>query len=266
MDLFDCHLHAIKKRDFEIYNQTSKANKWLNIRSIDIEELLKPYDFEEFQDIENMYFLDSVNLNKVDIELKKVEEDLKKYQRIVGVKIYLGYQHYYANDERVEQVVLFAKEHNLTVTFHCGEIFNEDSESEFSPYSDAKYLEIFAKKYPEVNFVISHLNWSNFDSAFKLCNEYDNVYTDFSGCNDGETKEARVQQNLKIKEIIETYHKKYPKIYEKIMYGTDFFASCDEYNDVSSYLDLVNVLDIDNYQKNDIMNNNSLKAYPKMKQ
>lgn len=265
MQLFDCHVHAVVKKDFEVYNKTSKATKWLNIRSIDIEELLKPYDFEEFQDIENMYFLDSVNLDKVEQELEKVEEDLQKYKRIVGVKIYLGYQHYYGNDKRVEKVILFAQKHNLTVTFHCGEIFNENSESEFSPYSDAKHLEVFVKKYPDVNFVVSHLNWDNFEAVFKMCQEYDNVFTDFSGCNDGETEDARVAQNLKIKGIIESYQAKYPKIIEKIMYGTDFFASCDEYNDVSSYLALVNILDIDKQKKDDIMINTSLKAYPKLR-
>ena len=69
------------------------------------------------------------------------------------------------------KVAKFANDHHLSVTFHCGEIYDDNGESSSSPYSDAKYIEDLAKKYPKVNFIASHINWPNFDSLFSTTGE-----------------------------------------------------------------------------------------------
>ena len=262
--IIDCHLHVLTKKDFEIYKNTACANKYINIRGINIEEMLKPFRFEEFLDMEDMYFLDSVNLNNLEEQLIEVERDLQNFPRILGIKVYLGYQHYYANDKKIVEVARLADKYKIAVTFHCGEIFNEEGNSEFSPFSDAKYMEELVEMFPNVNFIASHMNWPNFDSLFELCNKYKNVYTCFSGCNDGETKEERESQNKKIAEIINFYIRKYPSIKKKIMYGTDFFTSSDQYIDVSSYFDVLKLLNITNREKEDILYNNAVSAYKKI--
>jgi len=94
-----------------------------------------------------------------------------------------------------------------------------------------------------------------------MCNKYANVYTCFSGCNDGETEEDRIKQNILISEIINKYINMYPTIKTKIMYGTDFFAISDEYNDVSSYIDIINLLNINEKEKIDLLYSNACKAY-----
>ena len=45
---------------------------------------------------------------------------------------------------------------NLSVTFHCGEIYDDNGESSYSEYSDAKFIEELAVKFPKVNFIASH--------------------------------------------------------------------------------------------------------------
>lgn len=262
-NIIDCHLHVLNKQDFEMYKKTACANKFINIRGINIEEMLKPFKFEDFIDLENMYFLDSINLNNVDDELIRIANDLKKYPRILGIKIYLGYQRFYANDKKIMRVAKFADENGLSVTFHCGEIFNEEGISEFSPYSNAKHVEFLAKKFPDVNFIASHLNWPQFEELFLLINNYGNVYSCFSGCNDGETENDRIKQNLLISKTLNEYMLKYPAIKKKIMYGTDFFASSDEYNDVTGYYEILNLLKLDKNEKKDILCNNAIKAYNK---
>lgn len=259
--IIDCHLHALTQEEFELYLKTASANKYINIRGLYIEEMLNPYEFEEFEKNNNMYFIDSVDLNNVDDELIKIKDDLLKYQRIIGIKIYLGYQKYYANDHKIYKVVDFAEKNNLSITFHCGEIYDDEGKSSYSPYSDAKYIEELAIKYPNVNFIASHINWPNFESLFYMCNKYKNVYTCFSGCNDGETLEAREIQNKLISDILNKYISKYPNITKKIMYGTDFFAVSDEYSDVSSYIKILELLNITEYEKEDILYNNACSAY-----
>ena len=260
-EIIDCHAHFLTKEDFYLYKKTAVANKFINIRGVNIEEMLKPFEFSEFENINNMYFLDSANLKTVDESIEWIKKDLNTYKNIVGIKMYLGYQKFYANDDRVKKIVKFAATHNLTVTFHCGEILDENDKSVFSPYSDAKYIEELATMYPNTNFIASHLNWPNFNDVFRLCNDYNNVYTCLSGTNDGETAEKRKQQNLYIASRVNEYLFRFPKLKKKIMYGTDFFASSDEYNDVSSYKDLVEMLNVTEKEKEDIYSNNAKRAY-----
>lgn len=257
----DCHMHTLTKEEFDLYMKTACAKKFINIRGLYIDETLNPFEFEEFIDNEDMYFIDSVDLDDVDNELIKVSNDLKKYPRIIAIKIYLGYQKYYANDEKIFKVAEFASKNNLSVTFHCGEIYGEDGVSTFTPYADAKYIEDLAKKYPNVNFIASHINWPGFESVFYLCDRYPNFYTCFSGCNDGETEEEREKQNKLISDTINKYIEKYPSIKKKVMYGTDFFAVAEEYADVSSYIKIVDMLNINEEEKEDIIYNNVCHAY-----
>ena len=261
MSIVDCHMHTLTKKEFNLYKKTACANKYINIRGLYIDEMLDPYDFEEFVDNGDMYFIDSVDLDDINNELNKIEMDLNKYPRIIAIKIYLGYQKYYANDEKIYKVAEFANNHNLSVTFHCGEIYDDNGKSSYSPYSDAKYIEDLAIKYPNVNFIASHINWPNFDNLFYLCHKYNNVYTCFSGCNDGETLEERNKQNIMISDVLNKYIKLYPNIKKKIMYGTDFFAISDEYSDVSSYIKILDLLEITKQEKEDILYNNVCKAY-----
>ena len=261
MSIVDCHIHALTKTEFNLYKKTACANKYINIRGLYIDEMLDPYDFEEFVDNGDMYFIDSVDLDDINNELNKIEMDLNKYPRIIAIKIYLGYQKYYANDEKIYKVAEFANNHNLSITFHCGEIYDDDGKSSYSPYSDAKYIEDLAIKYPKVNFIASHINWLNFDNLFYLCHKYNNIYTCFSGCNDGETLEEREKQNLIISDVLNKYIKLYPNIKKKVMYGTDFFAISDEYSDVSNYIKILDLLEITKQEKEDILYNNVCKAY-----
>ena len=259
--IIDCHMHTITKEEFKVYLKTACASKFINIRGLYIDEMLNPYDFEEFIDNQDMYFLDSVDLNNLDSELIKIENDLQKYPRILGVKMYLGYQKYYANDIRIFKVVKFASEHNLAVTFHCGEIYDDDGKSSFSPYSDAKFIEPLAIKYPNTNFIASHINWPNFEDLFSLCNKYNNVYTCFSGTNDGSNQTERNNQNILIAKVINEYLLKYPLVKKKLMYGTDFFLESEDYSDVSSYIKLLDLLNLTNQEKEDICFNNVCNAY-----
>lgn len=45
------------------------------------------------------------------------------------------------------------------------------------------------------------------------------------------------------------------------MYGTDFFAVSDDYNDVSSYIKILDLLNVDEKEKVDILYNNVCRAY-----
>ncbi len=260
-NIFDCHCHFVTLKDFELYKKTSSANKFLNIRAINHEVLVKPYDFNTFEKIDNMYLTEAVDLNNLEEELIREEYNLKNTRKIVGIKIYLGYQQFYANDNKIIKVTELANKYGVSVIFHCGECYASGEEVDFS---DAKYIEELAKKFKNTNFIASHMNWPNFDNIFSLCEKYNNIFTCFSGCLDATEKEKRELQVSNAINIINKYLKKYPNLKNKLMYGTDFFADGEAFINVSDYIKIADKLEISKTEKNDILYNNIFKAYKKL--
>jgi len=261
-NIFDCHCHFVTLEDFAIYQKTSSATKFINIRAINHEVLVKPYDFNTFKDFDNMYLTEAVDLEKLDLELERVETNLKNNVKIVGIKIYLGYQPFYANDERIKKVTRLAQKYGVSMLFHCGECYEDEKEI---TYSDAKYVEELAGKFKDVNFIASHINYPKCDHVFKLCEKYDNVFTCFSGLLDAEDEIEKEVLINEITTIINHAFLKYPKLKNKLMYGTDFFAHGENFRDVSAYLEVVKGLDLPEEEKINILHNNVFKAYQKLR-
>lgn len=264
--IFDCHCHFVEKEDFELYKKTANATKFLNIRSTNNPNLVKPYNFETFEDEKDMFFTESVDLYNLEDEFKRVEENLKKNNRIVAIKIYLGYQYFYANDEKVFKVTELAQKYGVSMVFHCGETWSPDNESGNNDnYSDAKYIEDLAIKFKDVNFIGSHLNWPDFDNIFRLCEKYENVFTCISGCLDALEREKRNNQVNNTIEILNKYLKKYPTLKNKLMYGTDFFSDDLAFVDVSDYKKIVQKLDLNEDEKEKILCTNIFLAYKRLR-
>jgi len=240
-------MHVTNRAEFDLYLKTACATHFINIRGIDDCALTctPPYDTDLYE-IKNMYFLEAVNLDDVNNELLRIENELQKYKRIVGIKIYLGYQQYYANDPKVFAVAEFCRTQGLTLAFHCGETFvNNTDNTANDKYANAKHIKDLLVAFPDVNFVASHLNWPHFDDLFGLIEKYDNIYTCISGCIDGETTEARNIQCDELVELLKNYLSKYPKLKDRLMYGTDFFAGGGvKFTDVSIYAKVAKELNI----------------------
>lgn len=265
-EIFDCHCHFVEKKDFELYKKTANATKFLNIRSINHPNLVKPYSFDIFKDEKNMFFTESVDLYNLEKELIRVEENLKNNNRIIAIKIYLGYQSFYANDEKIFKVTELAEKYGVSMVFHCGETWSPDSDSENNDeYSDAKYIEDLAIKFKNVNFIASHLNWPNFDNIFNLCEKYKNVFTCISGCLDASEKEERNKQVKYAINILNKYLNKYKNLKNKLMYGTDFFPDDIAFIDVSDYIKIVEGLELSEFEKENILCTNIFSAYKKVK-
>lgn len=264
-EIFDCHCHFVNKQDFELYKKTASATKFLNIKSTNSSGLVKPYSFDTFKNKCNMFFTESVDLYNLEEELIRVEENLKNNKRIVAIKIYLGYQSFYANDERIVKVTHLAQRYGVAMVFHCGETYSPNSDSTTDDnYADAKYIKDLAVKFKDVNFIGSHLNWPNFDNIFELCENYKNVVTCISGCLDAIEKEERDKQVKYVVDILNKYLKIYPNLKNKLMYGTDFFATDLAFSNVSDYIKIVEALELSQIEKENILCNNIFLAYKKL--
>lgn len=152
-------------------------------------------------------------------QLANIEKKLADYP-IVGLKIYLTYQAGRADDGRMMEIYDFARRHRLTVIYHTGSCaLTLPSDNDLAG-SNAAYVQNVARKYPDVNFVVAHMDDPRYDECIRIVHEQPNMYTDFSGAYEPGTPEGGSME-WAIETFARAIHQ-FPDTYRKILYGTDF--------------------------------------------
>lgn len=181
--------------------------------------------------------------------------------KIVGIKIYLSYQTAKANDPPLYPIYDFARLNGLSVTFHtglCSLVLPSDNDIEGSA---AKYVEKAAIDYPQVNFIIAHMDDPRFDECIDIVSKHDNLFTDFSGAYETGTKEGGDVDGA-IATFGAAIHSRHGTE-RKILYGTDFcppinLAQIDEYD-----YSIEKIFDEEHFSL--IYYENCLRAFPRLK-
>ena len=263
--IIDCHTHLQTKELIDEYFEKRKGYA-ISIKALD--SLIGNGDdfYKATKDYKNIFICECIDaLEDINPQLKQIKENLKKY-RIVGIKIYLGYQPIFADDEKLFPVYDFAKKYGLSVLFHCGvgaqelESYSEENSSSSIPVGK------IAKLYPTVNFIASHFDSPNLQDCAKVVMENENVFTDISG-------EYENLNNLSYKELMNIYFdhmipiiKLYGKnnLAKKVMFGTDYFGKGSGFDAIEEYIETIKIL-FGKENIEDCLYNNCLKAYPKIK-
>lgn len=264
MKIIDCHTHLQTKELIEEYFSRSSGYV-ISIKALDF--LIGNGDefYDAIKDYKNVFICECIDaLLPIDKQLEKIEKNLKKYQ-VVGLKIYLGYQPVFANDERFYPVYEFAKKNGLSVVFHCGVgAENLDSEEEVNYASSLKIVDV-AKKFPEVNFIASHFDYPNIEDCAKIVMEHKNIFTDISGIYENfENKDYKELINWFVNELTPVINK-YDKneLALKVMFGTDYFGIGSGFDAIDEYKQtIVRLFGEKNY--NNCVFKNCMKAYPKL--
>ena len=114
----------------------------------------------------------------------------------------------------------FAHKHRLTITYHtgsCALILESDNALEDS---NAIYVQNVAKKYPDVNFVVAHMDDPRYDECIRILHETPNMFSDFSGAYEPGTPEGS-SMDWAIETFARAIHQ-FPDTYKSMLYGTDF--------------------------------------------
>lgn len=208
-----------------------------------------------------LFLCPAIDLRKdVKKQLDKIDKKLDE-NKVVGLKIYLTYQAGRASDEFLYPAYEYASKKGLTVTFHtglCGLLLPSDNDM---PGSNAKYVEIAARLFPDVNFVIAHMDDPRFDQCIDIVMRNKNLYTDFSGAYETGTKEGN-----DVDGAIETFARairRHPGTEKRILYGTDFcprinLGQLDEYD-----YSIEKIFAPKDHP--DVYYNNCLRAFPALK-
>lgn len=165
----------------------------------------------------------------IDIENKR-EEQLSKMRhlfeqkRIVGLKFYPGYQHFFPYDERIDPFAKLCAEFGKPLIFHSG-ITNSDVKGTKLKYTQPKNVDEIAVRHPNTNFIICHFGFPEYMDTGLVLSDNDNVYSEISGTiygvDDGDL-EKLMQQNIADMQRVFNYFSNSPDIREKIMFATDF--------------------------------------------
>lgn len=264
--VIDCHTHLQTEALITEYFSKSEGYA-ISIKALD--SLIGNGDqfYEATKKFKNVFICECIDaMLPIDKQLEKIKENLNKHQ-IIGIKIYLGYQAIFANDERLLKVYDFARDNNLSVVFHCGVgAENLNSEKEIN-YATCKPIAEIAKRYPTINFIASHFDYPNFQDCIKIILENKNIFTDISGTYENfDNIDYSILINDFINKLKPVILKNgLSKISDKVMFGTDYFGEGSGFDAIDEYkYTIIQLFGLKNYEK--CLFDNCLKAYPKIKE
>ena len=231
MRKIDCHTHIVTPAIRDAY--FARTDGWALVMQMPASIMPNPDCIETVLSDDRLFLNAAIDLKQpIAPQLADVERHIEAH-KIVGLKIYLTYQRGRADDERMIPIYAFAAKHRLTVTFHtglCSLVLPTDNDMEGSR---AAYIENAAKQFPDVNFVIAHLDDPRFTECVRIIARNDNLFSDVSGAYETGTKEgADVDRAIAVfKDAIRSR----PGTEKKILYGTDFcppinLSQLDEYD------------------------------------
>lgn len=195
----------------------------------------------------------------ISAQLAEIEAALL-HERIVGLKIYLTYQSGRANDPRMTPIYEFADRHRLAITYHtgsCSLVLPTDNDLEGS---NAVYVADVARRYPNVNFIVAHMDDPRYMECIPIVCAHENMFTDFSGAYEPGTPEGG-DMDWAIDTFAAAIHQ-CPHVYRHILYGTDFcppinLSAIDEYD-----VTIARIFQPEQFD--DIYYNNALRAFPRL--
>ncbi len=230
--IIDCHVHAQTEQKIKKLLLSMKKNKidksivvyWPNIGGTK-ESVFEFSSLKELvSNIKNhpeLLLVGSLRVTERKTFRKQFEE-IKKYiskRQIAGVKLYLGYEHLFANDPRCDKIYEFCGKHHVPVVFHTGDTWK--FKKAVVRFANPIYIDDVASKFPKLKILISHLGnpcWIKETAEVIYKNE--NVFADFSGTLSFPGRfERQYNGNLR-KKILELVI--YCGTPRKLLFGSDF--------------------------------------------
>lgn len=189
--------------------------------------------------------------NHTDKDIVRLRE-LIKDKKIIGIKLYPGYEDFYPSDERCSEVYDLCEEFSIPVIFHSGDTLGIGKGVK---YSKPEHIDELAVKRPNLKIIIAHLGNPWINDTMVILNRNKNVYSDISGLVP-KTFDS-FWKDYYSKEIIKIL--KWCSGNNKLIFGTDwpFWDESMYYNLTKEYVDFVKNLDISEEDKEKIFSLNA---------
>jgi predicted TIM-barrel fold metal-dependent hydrolase len=142
--------------------------------------------------------------------------------KIIGLKLYPGYQYFYPSDNRVDDFAKLCIEFNKPMVIHSGDVYDLDGEA-ILKYANPIHVDDLAVRFPELKIVIAHFGFPYLLECANIVSKNKNVYTDISGTiTDDITEEESQRLFNQYKSDLLRVLNYFPEIKNKIMFGTDY--------------------------------------------
>ena len=235
----DCHTHVLNERILREYLDKYKTEILLCIRNIKgmcggifddrnegFDEFICKYD--------NLYEIECIDFDtNVLNQLDSLKVKMENANRVKGLKLYPGYQHFKPYHERLLPIYNFARDYHIPVIFYSGALYEYPNSEAMLEYTHPVLVDEVAVKFPHTKFVISHFGFPYLLETAMVVNKNNNVYTDISGIIDDE-KCFEVFRDDLIRVL-----KYYSGIVPQIMFGTGFTGNDTALNEIGLYVRLV---------------------------
>jgi predicted TIM-barrel fold metal-dependent hydrolase len=153
-------------------------------------------------------------MNYKERDLREIADYLRA-GKVVGLKIYPGYEPFYPYDKRCQVIYDLAAEFDVPVMIHTGDTYNPKGKVRFSHPLN---VDDVAVDNPDVKFVICHIGNPWIRDCMELVYKNKNVYADISGLVLGDFKSKFKRFMLKqVKEML-----LYAGEPRYLLYGTDW--------------------------------------------
>lgn len=188
------------------------------------------------------------------VELKYVGEltQLLCEERVVGLKFYLGYEEYSANDERLFQLYEYCEKHEVPIMFHTGVL--EAGSTGLLEYSHPLQVDRVATRFPNLDIVMAHMGNPWLIDCAAVLAKNPNVYADMS---------AFFAENRPITgHDIEVFKQRMEQVrvflysYEKFLFGTDYPLYSQK-----EYLGAVQALEMEPSERELVMQGNAARIF-----
>ncbi len=166
----------------------------------------------------NVHAVAGINIDYEKAYLDRLENWLKE-RKIVGVKFYTGYQHFYPSDERCLPIYQLCQKYDVPVIFHSGDTLAGYVQNPKIKYSHPIHIDEVAADFPGLKIVIAHMGNPWLIDCAEVLYKNPNVYADISGLVIGDELHTAYGEIMKrrIKELVE-----YTSPEFKLIYGTDW--------------------------------------------
>jgi predicted TIM-barrel fold metal-dependent hydrolase len=244
-NIIDAHTHVFTDEALKTYKKKAQGRVEKIVVLHDIvpgdPSLLELLDFAAKH--EEIAVVGSARMNNagpIDKQVAVLDSLLQK-RKIVGVKMYPGYEHFHADNEFIVYPIAdLCQEHNVPLMFHAGDVWDPEGTAllEYS-YDVSLCVDRLAMEFPELKIVIAHFNFPKFMECANVMSKRDNVYADISGTIDEHNEVEMVRLIDQYTEDLKKAFAYFPDIKTKVMFGTDYCEEGISLNQFQPYVELV---------------------------
>lgn len=179
-------------------------------------------------------------------------ERLFEQKKIVGLKLYLGYQHFYPSDERVARAARLCARWDKPLIFHTGDVY-DPVRAALLKYAHPLAIDEVAAANPDTKIIVAHFGFPYLLETAMMAGQRANVYVDLSGTVDGSSaSESQADESEATEELTNQYiedlrrvYAYFPEVRFKTLFGTDYGGEETDLHLVEPYFKVVDAVFMD---------------------